>query len=65
MFLKRCIYDTASYKKGAARNLLFTALRYDNLILNNEMKIQIDKRVTIIHVSERKHKLIKKVPGTM
>ena len=62
--LKRCLSDTASYKKRVARDSLFTALNYDKLISKNAMKNEEDLRLKAIQINEAKHKLMKKVAGT-
>ena len=64
MSLKRCLSDTASYKKRVARDCLFNSLKYDKLISKNAMKDEGTLQEKASQINEAKHKLMKHVPGT-
>ena len=57
---KRCMSDTASYKKRVVRDGLLTALHYDKLISKNSQTNPGDKELKFVQINEAKYKLMKK-----
>lgn len=62
MSLKRCLADTACYKKRVARVCLFTIVKYDKGISKNSLKNQEDLDEKSIQINEPEHKIMKKLP---
>lgn len=64
MYLRRHVYDTASYKKRVVCEFLFNVINYESIAWRIGAKNSADRYLRNVQVGEAKSNLMKTLPGT-